>query len=113
MTGCIAKWAEISNNCAGDPRCLEESARQLRQCIEAAFPDSTNIEFENDKINYILSSTFFLANRLAKACIGLSEFDKAVTNLNITGQSSLESKENTKLYQKFEQDLDEILAMYF
>ena len=39
------------------------------------------MEFENDKINYILSSIFFLSNRLAKSVIGLSELDKQIDTL--------------------------------
>ena len=66
---------KISADCKGDVQCLE-SAQDLRVCLEAAFPDSRKVEFESDKVNYILSSIFFLTNRMSKATIGLAEVDK-------------------------------------
>ncbi|MGZ5471279.1 MAG: hypothetical protein ACXWE0_06370 [Nitrososphaeraceae archaeon] len=50
--------------------------------LDKIFPYSKDIEFEVDKVNYILSSMFFLSNRLAKATIGLAELDKLLENLN-------------------------------
>ncbi|MCD6037285.1 MAG: hypothetical protein K0S67_1173, partial [Nitrososphaeraceae archaeon] len=67
----------------------------------------------SDKVNYMLSSLFFLANRLAKASIGLAEFDKAITNIQKIGDISTEEKENKLLDEKVKNQIDEILAKYF
>jgi hypothetical protein len=61
----------------------------------------------------MLSSLFFLANRLAKASIGLAEFDKAITGTQKIGDISTEEKENKELYEKVKNQIDEILAKYF
>ncbi len=73
VVSCIAEWSKRSVACNGNIECLEQSARQLRKCLDAAFPDSKRIELESDKVNYMLSSVFFLANRLSKATAGLVE----------------------------------------
>jgi len=78
---CLSNWAEKSKDCNGDINCLEGNTKELRTCLDIAFPQSTKLEFENDKINYILSSIFFLSNRLAKSVIGLSELDKQIDTL--------------------------------
>ena len=104
---------EKATGCNGNVECLEDCAKQLRECLDTAFPDSKKIEFESDKINYILSSIFFLANRLAKTSIGLAEFDRAAANIEKMGKMSLEDKENTKLYGRMEKQLNEIIAKYF
>jgi hypothetical protein len=89
-------------------------SRYLCKGIEdSIFPDSKSIEFESDKVNYILSSIFFLASRLSKASTGLAEFDASVTKIEQIGKASLESYENKKLYTKFESELDDILSRYF
>jgi len=89
-------------NCKGDPKCLELACKQLRDCLDAIFPSSTNIEFENDKINYIFSSVFLL-NRLAKSMVALAELDAALkSNLKET-----EKKENMKNI------INEIISKYF
>jgi hypothetical protein len=54
-----------------------------------------------------------LANRLAKCTIGLSELDKAIGNVEKIGKVSVDEKENTELYRKFHEQLDEILKKYF
>jgi hypothetical protein len=92
---------------------LEQCARQLRRCLDAAFPDSKKVELESDKVNYMLSSVFFLANRLSKASQGLAEFDRVMNSIEKIGKTSLEEKENQQLYTKFQRDLDDILAKYF
>ena len=81
--------------------CLDRSARQLRECLDAAFPDSKKIEVETDKVNYMLSSVFFLANRLSKASQGLAEFDRVMNSMDKVGKASLEGKENKQMYAKF------------
>ena len=58
--------------------CLGRSARQLRECLDAAFPDSKRVELESNKLNYMLPSVFFLASRLSKASQGLAEFDRVM-----------------------------------
>jgi protein-tyrosine phosphatase len=113
VVSCIAEWSKKSVDCDGNTECLEQSARQLRKCLDAAFPDSKRIELEGDKVNYMLSSVFFLANRLSKATEGLAEFDRVMNSLEKVGKASLEEKENQELHTKFRQELDDILAKYF
>jgi hypothetical protein len=113
VVSCIAEWSKRSAACNGNTECLEQSARQLRKCLDAAFPDSKKIELETDKINYMLSSVFFLANRLSKATEGLAEFDRVMNSIEKVGKSSLEEKENQELHIKFQKELDDILRKYF
>jgi hypothetical protein len=113
VVSCIAEWSKRSADCNGNTECLEQSARQLRKCLDAAFPDSKRIELESDKVNYILSSVFFLANRLSKATEGLAEFDRVMNSIEKIGKTSLEEKENQELHTKFQKELDDILAKYF
>jgi hypothetical protein len=113
VVSCITEWTNKSATCNGNTECLEQSARQLRECLDAAFPDSKKIELESDKVNYMLSSVFFLANRLSKATEGLAEFDRVMNSIEKVGKASLEEKENRELHSKFQKELDEILAKYF
>lgn len=113
VASCIAEWGKESAECHGNIECLERSARQLRECLDAAFPDSKKIEVETDKVSYMLSSVFFLANRLSKASQGLAEFDHVMSGMDRVGMASLEGGENKKMYAKFHKELDEILAKYF
>ncbi len=110
---CITEWGKRSAACNGNTECLEQSARQLRECLNAAFPDSKKIELESDKVNYMLSSVFFLANRLSKATEGLAEFDRVTSSIENVGKASLEEKENQQLHTKFKKELDDILGKYF
>jgi hypothetical protein len=110
---CIADWGRRSAVCDGNTECLEQSARHLRDCLDAAFPDSKKVELESDKVNYMLSSVFFLANRLSKAIEGLAEFDRVVNSTEKVGKASIEEKENQEMHTKFQQELDDILAKYF
>lgn len=113
ILSCIADWSKRSADCNGNIGCLEQSARQLRECLDAAFPDSKKIELESDKTNYMLSSVFFLANRLSKATEGLAEFDKVMNSIERVDKASLKEKENQDLYTKFQKELDGILGKYF
>ena len=113
VVNCIAEWGKRSAACNGNRECLEHSARQLRQCLDAAFPDSEKVELESDKVNYMLSSVFFLANRLSKAIEGLAEFDRVMNSTQNVGNSSIEEKENQQIHTKFQEQLDDILAKYF
>ena len=113
VVNCIAEWSKSSAAYNGNSECLEQSARHLRECLNAAFPDSKKIELESDKVNYILSSVFFLANRLSKASQGLAEFDRVMNSIEKTGKLSLEQNENQELHSKFQKELDDILAKYF
>ncbi|MDQ3968925.1 MAG: hypothetical protein M3275_11095 [Thermoproteota archaeon] len=113
VVSCIAEWSKRSATCNGNTECLEQSARQLRKCLDAAFPDSKRVELESDKVNYILSSVFFLANRLSKATEGLAEFDRVMNSIEKVGKASLEEKENQELHTKFQKELDDILGKYF
>jgi hypothetical protein len=92
---------------------LEECKKGLLENLNKIFPYSKDIELEVDKVNYILSSIFFLSNRLAKATIGLAELDKSLENLKQIGKVSFEKKENNENYNKFVHDLNEILEKYF
>jgi hypothetical protein len=65
------------------------------------------------KMAYIMSSVFYLTNRLAKSAIGLAEFDHALSKIEKIEKISLEQKENQELYEGFKQDLDDILLKYF
>jgi hypothetical protein len=113
VVSCIAEWSKRRATCNGNTECLEQSARQLRKCLDAAFPDSKKIELESDKVNYMLSSVFFLASRLSKATEGLAEFDRVMDSIEKIGKASLEEKENQQLHTKFRKDLDDILSKYF
>jgi hypothetical protein len=113
VASCIAEWSKRSEACNGNTECLDQSARQLRKCLDAAFPDSKKIELESDKVNYMLSSVFFLANRLSKASQGLAEFDRVMSSVEKVGKVSLEKKENRQLHTKFQKELDDIMAKYF
>ncbi len=113
VANCIAEWGKKCANCNGNTECLEQSASQLRKCLDAAFPDSKKVELESDKVNYMLSSVFFLANRLSKATEGLAEFDRVMNSIEKVGKSSLEEKENQELHTKFQNELDDILGKYF
>ena len=113
VVNCVVDWGKRSATCNGDIDCLEQSARQMRMCLDAAFPDSKKVELESDKVNYMLSSAFFLANRLSKAIEGLAEFDRVMNHTQNVGNSSLEEKENQQNHPKFQGQLDDILAKYF
>ncbi len=113
VVSCIVEWSKSSVTCNGNTECLEQSARHLRECLDAAFPDSKRIELESDKVNYMLSSVFFLANRLSKAIEGLAEFDRVMNSTQKVGNTSLEEKENQQMHKKFQEELDDILAKYF
>jgi hypothetical protein len=113
VVSCIAEWGKRSAACDGTTECLDHSARQLRECLDAAFPDSKKVELESDKVNYMLSSVFFLANRLSKATEGLAEFDRVMNSIEKAGKASLEEKENQQLHTKFKKELDDILGKYF
>ena len=113
VVSCIVDWGKRSAACNGNTECLESSARQLRECLDAAFPDSKKVELESDKVNYMLSSVFFLANRLSKAIEGLAEFDRVMNSTQKVANTSLEEKENQQMHKKFQEELDDILAKYF
>jgi hypothetical protein len=113
VISCIAEWSKRSATCDGNTECLERSAKELRGCLDAAFPDSKRIELESDKVNYVLSSVFFLANRLSKATEGMAEFDRVMNSIEKVGKGSLEEKENQELHTKFQKELDNILGKYF
>src|ERR687889_2949463 len=110
IINCITEWSKSSAACNGNTKCLEQSARHLRECLDAAFPDSKKVELESDKVNYMLSSVFFLANRLSKAAEGLAEFDRVTNSVEKVGKTSLEQKENQELHTRFQKELDDILS---
>jgi hypothetical protein len=111
---CLVNWAQKSQNCNGDTNCIEENTKELRKCLDISFPPSTKLEFESDKINYILSTIFFLSNRLAKSITGLSELDKEIENFKKEEKDTLPDKDGGNVkYAKMEKTLDEILGKYF
>ena len=63
----------------------------------------------------MLSTIFFLSNRLTKAITGLSEIDKTINDLVKNEKQSLsgDSIENKRDYENMEKELDKILAKYF
>jgi hypothetical protein len=121
VSKCLTNWAKRLQDCDGDANCFEEAGKELRGCLDAAFPPSTKLEFESDKINYMLSTIFFLSNRLTKAITGLSEVDKVIDNFvkkeNQTlgdGSSSGNGGGNEKRSNEtMISDLNDILAKYF
>jgi hypothetical protein len=113
VINCITEWGKSSAVCDGNIECLASSARHMRECLDAAFPDSKKVELESDKVNYMLSSVFFLANRLTKAIEGLAEFDRVMNSTQKVGNTSLEGEENQQIHKKFQEQLDDILAKYF
>jgi hypothetical protein len=64
----------------------------------------------SDKINYMLSTVFFLASRLSKAAIGLAKFDSSINNIQQTTQQHNENKQRN---QKLRSELEEIISEYF
>lgn len=110
---CIAEWGKKSGECNGNIECLQTCSRDLRACLDAAFPDSRKIEFESDKINYVLSSIFFLTNRISKASIGLAELDKIANDIKDISHMNMEKQPNKEGYEKMRECLDEIIAKYF
>jgi hypothetical protein len=114
VINCIAQWGKKSADCNGDVQCLEACSRDLRVCLNAAFPDSKKIQFESDRVNYILSTIFFLANRMSKATIGLAELDKIANKTKESGEAVIEKKkQNTEDDAKMKERLDEIMSKYF
>jgi hypothetical protein len=113
VVNCLTEWGKTSAACNGNTECLEKSARQLRECLDAAFPDSKKVELESDKVNYMFSSVFFLANRLSKAIEGLAEFDRVMSSTEKVGKTSIGEKENQEMHAKLQQELDNILGKYF
>ena len=115
ISKCLYSWAKMLQDCNGNTNCLEECGKELRACLDTAFPPSTKLEFESDKINYMLSTVFFLSNRLTKALTGLSEIDKAIGDVVKEEKQSLGdgNVENKRNYEKMEKEINEILARYF
>jgi hypothetical protein len=113
VVSCIAEWSKRCVACNGNTECLEQSARHMRKCLDAAFPNSKRVELESDKVNYMFSSVFFLANRLSKGIEGLAEFDRVMDSTEKVVKVTKEEKENQDMHTKFQQELDGILAKYF
>jgi hypothetical protein len=114
ISNCLAAWAKKTQDCNGDTGCLENTAKELRECLDKAFPPSEKVEFESDKINYMLSTMFFLSNRLAKSLVGLSEFDSAVREMVKKEKQNADSSGKDKAsYENMEKELNEILSKYF
>lgn len=108
VAACIAEWGKRAAQCDGSSGCLEEASKELRNCLDKAFPDSEKLNLQGDKVNYMLSSVFFLANRLVKANQGLAEFDKIVSSTK-----DLARRQGSEKSDAFNRELDSILAEYF
>jgi len=113
MSRCIAEWAQKAVACNGSVECLDSCAKNLRKCLDIVFPYSKNIEYESDKINYMLSTVFFLASRLSKAATGLAKFDNSINNIQDISKNSLEENENRQPNKKLRSELEEIISDYF
>lgn len=113
ISACLFNWSKKAKECNGDTHCLEECTKELRECIDIAFPPSTKLEFESDKTNYMLSTIFFLSNRLAKAMIGIAEFDKIMKELEKLGIESQDREEYKSIEENKNTKLNDILAKYF
>jgi hypothetical protein len=92
---------------------MEGCAEELRECIDIVFPPSKRTEFEGDKANYMMSTVFFLLNRLAKSMAGLSEFEKSMEEFERLGKESTDSDEYKIIYENQKTKLNEILNKYF
>lgn len=101
---CIEQWAKVIINCKGEEKCIDLAAKQLRDCLDRAFPPSKKVEIESDKINYILSSVFLLSNRLSKSIKALSELDSAISGTTLEG---------VEKDIKFGEKINEIIDKYF
>jgi hypothetical protein len=112
VAACIADWGKRTAACNGRDECLESATKELRDCLDRAFPDSEMVNLQGDKVNYMLSSVFFLANRLAKATQGLAEFDKALGGADLSDQAEKASAHEAR-FRRFNKELDGILAKYF
>ena len=110
---CISEWSKKAEGCNNNIECLETCQKELLDNLDKIFPYSKDIELEVDKVNYVISSMFFLSNRLAKASIGLVELDKSLENVKQLANLSFERKENKEVYDKFVNELNEILEKYF
>ncbi len=114
ISNCLSNWSKKTQDCNGDIGCLENTAKELRECLDKAFPPSEKVEFESDKINYMLSTVFFLSNRLAKSLVGLAEFDKAVREMVQKEKQNVDASGKDKAsYENMEKELNEILSKYF
>jgi hypothetical protein len=113
VAACISNWGRIAAECKGDESCLENASRDLRQCLDRAFPASDAVNLQGDKVNYMLSSVFFLANRLAKASQGLAEFDKLISTSEQLSRNGVKDSASQGKFAGFNRDLAEILARYF
>jgi hypothetical protein len=91
FVSCIKEWSTNASQCNGNSDCLEECTSHLRECLNRIFPPAKSIDFESDKINYLLSTVFF----------------------ERTGKVNIEKEENVELYNKFQEQLNEILKKYF
>jgi hypothetical protein len=110
---CLASWIKELQKCNGDPDCIEQCGKDLRKRLDAIFPPSTKLEFDNDKISYIFSTIFFLSSRLNKALIGSAEVDKAINNLVSEEKSMIANDVDNQDRHEFQNILNKILSDYF
>ncbi|HEX7033544.1 MAG TPA: hypothetical protein VF172_11140 [Nitrososphaera sp.] len=82
----------MAANCNGSVEFLKCSVTRLRECLDPAYLDSKRVEQESDKENCLLSSIFFLANRMSKVTQESAEFDRIASNIERRGKASLEVK---------------------
>jgi hypothetical protein len=100
---CIEQWAKVTFNCKGDEKCIDLAAKQLRDCLDRAFPPSKKVGIESDKVNCILSSVFLLASRLSKSIKALAELDNTISTTTPAADRD----------EILRNKIDEIIANYF
>jgi uncharacterized protein len=110
---CLISWTQELQKCKGDSKCIEQCGNDLRKRMDAVFPSSTKLEFDNDKISYIFSTIFFLSNRLNKALIGLAETDKAISSLVSEAQTTIDDTGDNQERQVFQNTLNKVLSDYY
>ncbi|MBA3749368.1 MAG: hypothetical protein H0X03_00440 [Nitrosopumilus sp.] len=89
--------------------------QRVKGMFGCCIPSSAKIEFESDKITFMLSTVLFLSNRLTKAIIGLPKMDKAINDVVKKEKQSLDNgnDENKGNYENMDKKLNEKLAQYF
>jgi hypothetical protein len=100
-------------NAMGTVIAWKSAHNTLETVLIMSFPLRIVLNWRQIKLIMYFHPSSFLANRLAKCTIGLSELDKAIGNVEKIGKVSVDEKENTELYRKFHEQLDEILRKYF
>ena len=46
---CLVSWTQELQKCKGDSKCIEQCGNDLRKRMDAVFPSSTKLEFDNER----------------------------------------------------------------